>query len=81
MFPGFHWGRFTIQWFLAVLFFVPTNIIVVQKGVCAEACFKILQIVSFFQQSKFQFQYSYKVACCEPMSHWPQSYSPGEESK
>ena len=70
--PRFHWGMFTIQWFLAVLFFVCSDIIAVQKGVCAEVRFKILQIVSFFQQSEFQFKYSNKVARCEPMSHWSQ---------
>ena len=73
MIPRFHWGMFTIQWFLAVLLFVHSTIVAVQEGVCAEARFKILQIVSFFQQSKFQFQHSNKVTCCEPMSHW----SPG----
>lgn len=79
--PGFHWGMFSIQWFLAVLLFVRSNIIAIQEGVCAEVRFKILQTVNFFQQSKFQFQRSNKVACCEPMSHWSQGYSPGEESK
>jgi hypothetical protein len=28
----------------------------------------------FFRQSKLQFKYSNKVACCEPMSHWSQDY-------
>lgn len=85
MIPRFHWGMFSIQWSLAVLLFVRSNIIAVQEGVCAEVRIKILHTASlerhFFRQSKFQFQRSNKVACCEQKSHWSQGYAPGEESK
>ena len=85
MIPRFYWGMFAIQWFLAVLLLVLSNTVAAQEGVCAEVRIKTLYTASperhVFRQSKFQFQRSNKIACCEPMSHWSQGYSPGEESK
>ena len=85
MIPRFHWGMFSIQWSLAVLLFVHSNIVAAQEGVCAEVRIEILQTVSlerhFFRQSKLQFKHSSKVAFCEQMSHWSQGYSPREVSK
>ena len=51
MIPRFYWGMFAIQWSLAILLFVHSNIVAAQEDVCAKFRIEILQTVSLERQA------------------------------